>query len=68
MFIGKALRELREEFEMSQRDLSEELGVSSTTVSRWESDSMRPGIESLMKLAALFGVTLEELATAEVAP
>ncbi|WP_060176888.1 helix-turn-helix transcriptional regulator [Streptomyces sp. IMTB 1903] len=66
MFIGKALRELRIEREMSQTELSEEINVRSSTVSRWESDRARPNIESLMKLATLFGVTLEELANGEL--
>ncbi|MFE3862069.1 helix-turn-helix domain-containing protein [Streptomyces goshikiensis] len=67
MFIGMALRKLRNEREMNQTELGEEIQVSATTVSRWESDVMRPNIESLMKLSAFFGVSLEELASGEVA-
>ncbi|PWK67193.1 helix-turn-helix protein [Streptomyces sp. CG 926] len=67
MFIGTALRKLRTEREMSQTELGAEIQMSATTVSRWESDQMRPNVESLLKLAAFFGVPLEQLANGRVA-
>ncbi|MES9806106.1 helix-turn-helix domain-containing protein [Streptomyces cinereoruber] len=68
MFIGKALRTLRESQGMSQRDIGDALVVEQSTVSRWETNSTRPNVESLLKLAALFGVTLEDLAKGELEP
>ncbi|MFC7790971.1 helix-turn-helix domain-containing protein [Streptomyces cinereoruber] len=68
MFIGKALRALREGQGMSQRDIGDALVVEQSTVSRWETNSTRPNVESLLKLAALFGVKLEDLAKGELEP
>ena len=41
--------------------LSEELGVSSSTVSKWCTNSSQPDIETLAKIAKLLEVGVEEL-------
>ncbi|MEU3599529.1 helix-turn-helix transcriptional regulator [Streptomyces sp. NPDC006798] len=66
MFIGKALRTLREAQRMSQREISEALLVEQSTVSRWENNECRPNVESLIKLAAMFHVSLEDLVEGHV--
>ena len=41
--------------------LSEELGVSQSTVSKWCTNSSQPDIETLAKISKLLGVGMEEL-------
>lgn len=45
----------------SQVDLGRALNVSGATVSSWEQDRTEPNMEQSLKLAKLFGCTLEEL-------
>ena len=46
---------------ISQRQLSERLGVSATTCQSWEAGYAKPGVKNLRKLAALKGISLDEL-------
>ena len=55
------LKELRIEKELSQSQLSKELGVLPRTVSFWEADQRRPDFETLEKIAKYFGVTTDYL-------
>ena len=41
--------------------LSEELGVSQSTVSKWCTNSSQPDIETLARISKLLGVGMEEL-------
>ena len=41
--------------------LSEELGVSPSTVSKWCTNTSQPDIETLIRISKLLGVELEEL-------
>lgn len=68
MSLGTTISRLRAEKKLSQGDLADALGVSRQSVSKWETDSSVPELDKLMKLAALFGVTLDELVTGEKTP
>ena len=59
--IGKIIAEQRKKLNMSQMDLADKLNVSNKTISKWECGNGIPDIESLDKLARVFGVTLDEL-------
>ena len=63
--IGGFLKELRREKGVTQEQLAERLGVSSRTVSRWETDSNLPDLDLLMVLADYHGVELRELLDGE---
>lgn len=63
--IGGFLRELRKERNVTQEQLAETLGVSSRTVSRWETGSNLPDLDLLMTLADYHGVELRELLDGE---
>lgn len=63
--IGGFLRELRKEKNVTQEQLAEKLGVSSRTVSRWETGSNLPDLDLLMTLADYHGVELRELLDGE---
>ena len=46
---------------MSQGDLADALDVSRQSVSKWENNSAVPELEKLVKMAQIFGVTMDEL-------
>ena len=52
---------LRKMKKMTQEDLSDKLGVSRQTVSKWETGDSIPDLEMGMKLAEILGVSLDEL-------
>lgn len=57
-----ALRKLRG---LTQEELSEKIGVTRQTVSKWETGESLPDIEKSAALAELFGVTLDDLVNYE---
>ncbi len=59
--IAENLRRLRQERNMTQSELADQLGVSYQAVSRWENKSSYPDIELLPAIASLFGVTVDYL-------
>ncbi|HLH13823.1 MAG TPA: helix-turn-helix transcriptional regulator, partial [Solirubrobacteraceae bacterium] len=67
--IGTRLRERREALGLTQQALAEELGVTHQHVSRLESGRAMPSLDLVVRLAARFGITTDELLTgAERAP
>lgn len=65
MNLGENISRLRAARGMSQGDLAEALDVSRQSISKWETGGAVPELDKLMKLSALFGVTLDELVTGE---
>ena len=65
MTLGQTITRLRTAKGFSQGALAEELGVSRQSVSKWETDASVPELDKLVKMAKLFGVTLDELVTGE---
>lgn len=65
MDLGERIYRLRTERNMSQGDLAEALDVSRQSISKWENNSAVPELDKLVKLSALFGVTLDELVKGE---
>lgn len=59
--IGKFLAELRRERELTQEKLSERLGISNKTVSRWENGNYMPPVEMLMELSDFYRVSINEI-------
>ena len=55
------LHELRKARGMTQKELSEALGVTIRTVTNYENGSREPNIATLIKLADLFDVSLDYL-------
>lgn len=55
------LKELRSGRKMTQEELAEQIGVSRQTVNAIEKDKFDPSLTTAFKLAALFGMTIEEL-------
>ena len=61
MTLAEKLLALRTEKGLSQEDLAEQLGVSRQSVSKWETGQSVPDLDKIIKLADLFGVTVDEL-------
>ena len=61
--FGQFLKKLRQERNLSQRDLAKLLDVSAESILKWEKDRFLPGKESIIKLAKVFQV--EELTLTE---
>ena len=64
MTLGKRIAALRKEKELKQDALAEALGVSPQAVSKWENDQTCTDISLLPKLAALLGISVDELSPA----
>lgn len=62
--VGPRLKQLRQRREITLTDLSQETGISVSTLSRLESGLRRPTLEQLLPLARAHGVTLDELVDA----
>lgn len=59
--IGSKIRELRREKMWNQRDLANAMGMSSHTISLWETGRMRPSKNAIKEMAKLFDVPVEYL-------
>ena len=67
MTLGQNIARLRAQKNLSQGDLADALEVSRQSVSKWETDASIPELDKLLRLAELFGVTLDELVKGESA-
>ena len=61
MNLGESLLNARKSKGLTQEAAAEKLGVSRQTVSKWETGETLPDIRQSKRLAALYGVTLDEL-------
>ena len=61
MEFNEKLQELRKSKGLTQEELAQEIFVSRTAVSKWESGRGYPNIDSLKELAAFFSITVDEL-------
>ena len=68
MNLGENIYQFRAARNMSQGDLADALDVSRQSVSKWENNSAVPELEKLVKMAHIFGITLDELVSGEVPP
>ena len=62
---GAAIRQRREDRNMTQAELAGQLGVSSKTVSKWETGKGLPDITLLQPLAQALGISVIELMNGE---
>ena len=59
--LGEKIKKYREEKKLTQLEVAEVLRVKPSTISKYEAGTLEPNIESLKKLAELFGVSVDEL-------
>lgn len=55
------LKEIRAKRNFTQQQVADHIGCSSVVYSRYESGTRQPSIEVLLRLADLFGVTVDHL-------
>ena len=67
MNLGENIYKFRTQRNMSQGDLADALEVSRQSVSKWENNFAVPELEKLMKMAGVFGISLDELVSGEAA-
>ena len=58
---GATIKQLRESRNLTQAELAQKLGVSSKTVSKWETGKGLPDISLLQPLAQALGISVIEL-------
>lgn len=61
MSLSEKITALRTGLKLSQGDLAEKLDVSRQSVSKWETGQSVPELDKIVKLADLFGVSVDEL-------
>lgn len=63
--IGRYIARKRKEQNLTQEQLSEQLGVSNKTISKWENGKCMPDYSLIQKLCEALDVTLPELMDGE---
>lgn len=61
MEFHEKLQQLRKQKELTQEQLAQQLFVSRTAVSKWESGRGYPNLESLKDISRLFSISIDEL-------
>ncbi len=59
--VGKRLRLLRVEKDLTQEELGKILGVGKTTISQYENETRKPDAEMLRRIARFFNVSVDYL-------
>ena len=62
---GSTIKQLRESRKLTQAELAEKIGVSSKTISKWETAKGLPDVSLLQPLAQALGISVIELMNGE---
>lgn len=65
MTLGQRIKQLRKERGWTQRELEQRAGLENRNLTRYESDKVRPRLESLTKIAEALEVSVDELTREE---
>ena len=66
MTLGEKLSKLRKEYNYTQEQLADILGVSRQSISKWESDIAYPETDKLVKMGKLFECSMDYLLKEDV--
>ncbi len=66
--IGERLRKLRKANSLTQEQVASYLNVAKSTISQYENNINEPDIETIVKLADWYGVTLDHMLGRELYP
>lgn len=66
MTLGEKLSKLRKEYNYTQEQLADILGVSRQSISKWESDIAFPETDKLIKMGKLFECSMDYLLNNEI--
>jgi len=61
MNLGQTLKNERNKKQLTQEQLAEKIFVSTKTISNWETGKTTPDIDSLIRLANLFNLSLDNI-------
>lgn len=61
VLIGKNIKKLREEFKLSQKELSEKLHIARPVISNWENGKSEPSSSQLQKLSRIFSTSTDSI-------
>jgi len=61
MEISKCIKDARQNNNISQESLAEQLGVSRQTVSSWETGKSYPDVVSVIKMSDIFNISLDKM-------
>ena len=59
--LGNNIRKIREEHDLSQRELGEILHVTKQTISNWENGKSYPDLQALVAISNQYGVSLDTM-------
>lgn len=59
--LGKQIREIRKKRKLTQKALGDKLGLSESTISKYESNTATPSLDTLRSMSAIFQIPLDEL-------
>ena len=65
MEFSEKLQKLRKSKGLTQEQLAQQLFVSRTAISKWESDRGYPNIDSLKAISKFFNVSIDELLSSD---
>ena len=65
MTLWQKIKKFRNEKNLTQKDLADQLNVSFQTVSKWENDENEPDIYTLKELSKIFNCSLDWLLSNE---
>ena len=66
MTLGEKLSKLRKEYNYTQEQLADILGVSRQSISKWESDIAYPETDKLIKMGKLFDCSMDYLLNEDI--
>lgn len=61
MDVGQRLKMRRNELNLKQEYVAEELGITRQTISNWENGRSYPDIARIIRLSEIYGLSLDEL-------
>ena len=61
MEISKCIKDARQNDNISQESLAEQLGVSRQTISSWENGKSYPDLVSIIKMSDIFNISLDKM-------
>ena len=61
MEISKCIKDARQNNNISQESLAEQLGVSRQTISSWENGKSYPDLVSIIKMTDIFNISLDKM-------
>lgn len=62
------IKELREEYGMTQKELAQKISNVQRNISNWENGASEPDCETILRLAELFNVSVDELFGRSIEP